>query len=132
MTISRELNINCTKSFAEHLGKARTDRIRYAQSGKNKRFPAGVNIENMAYEALKDSELNDFPEIENILYGIVNATDDERIPLSIQRLFNVFRCLPVINSREIQKLTGLQERTARRYMRAAKIAYPFVVKQLAQ
>ena len=49
-----------------------------------------------------------------------------------QRLFNIFQCMPVINTREIQRMMAIDDRQARKYMQAAKLAHPFLERALCR
>jgi hypothetical protein len=116
---------NLTKS----LGKYHVDRIRYHQKGTGKRQPAATNLINTVQGHILDFLTPYEHPIENIFYAAVSADDDSK-PLSIQRLFNIFQCIPVLNTREIQAMIATDERQARRYMRAAKWALPFLERAL--
>ena len=111
-------------ALKERLGKARTDRIRYAQNGDPQPAKRGVNLTNTVITAMQFVSLHKPGcRITDVLTGIARL-DCSRIPLSVDRLFALFQCLPILNTREISVMTGLNERQARRYMQAVKIALP--------
>lgn len=111
------------------LGKYRVERIRYHQKGTGRRQPAATNIPNTVQEAIAGFlSPYEYP-IENILHCFAQA-DDVRECLSMQRLLNIFQCIPVINTREVQVMMSIDARQAQRYVRAAKHALPFLEKVL--
>ena len=111
-------------ALKERLGKARTDRIRYAQQGDPQPLKRAVNLTNTVISAMQYiTPHKPGCRITDVLTGIARL-DGDRIPLSVDRLFTLFQCLPLINSREIAIMTGLNKRQAHRYMQAAKIALP--------
>lgn len=114
------------------LGKAKADRIRYLQRGTYRRQPGAHNLDNTIIEALQGMTYAALPGVlTDILTGIAYLDEPGSTQqLSAQRLFNIFQCMPVVNTREIQLMTALGTRQARRYMRAAKIALPFLERVL--
>lgn len=108
------------------LGKARTDRIRYVGNVDVTRQKYATNLNNTVLEHMQHVDLHrPGCEVTDILTGMARL-DGTRIPLSVDRLFNLFVTMPVINTREIMKMTGLDKRQAQRYLQAAKIALPFL------
>lgn len=117
--------------FTEHLGKARTDRIRYAQIGRVSVQTRALNIENDLQQRMLDLEYTGkWNRIDDILAGGANSVSDNTLPISKERLRNIFVTLPIINTRQIQVLMNLGERQSRRYMAAVKLVLPFLRRAL--
>lgn len=111
--------------LTERLGKASTDRIRYHQQGTGRRQSAATNLTNPLQKQL--ACLDNIPyALDDILSGVISTIEAGTKPLSMARLFNLFQCMPLINTREIQIMMSLDERQARRYMQAAKLALPLM------
>lgn len=112
------------------LGKARTDKVRYAQKGTGQLQDRGTNLQNPVLELMQGKSPEDPGcRIADILMGVVQATEGgQREPLNIQRLYAILQVMPVINTREIQLMTGLNARQAQRYVKAVKLAMPHLKK----
>lgn len=113
------------------LSKAKVDRIRYAQNGKYRRQAGAQNLENSVLASMQYVNPRNIPSgIGDILFGIANANEDGSTPLSVMRLFNLFYCMPIINTREVRLMMQVDSRQAQRYVRAAKLALPYLEKHL--
>jgi hypothetical protein len=114
--------------LTEQLGKARTDRIRYAQQGTGRRQATATNINNTVQEKMLELEYAGMNyEVDDILSCAATTASGNSSPLNRHRLAVLFQTLPIINTQQIQQLTNLGERQARTYLRAAKFALPFLV-----
>lgn len=123
--------IDAMKGLKAHLGKARTDRIRYAQRGTYKRQPGATNIENTVIDAMQRQQPSDcISPVSDILTGIARAGSTTVKPLSVHRLYAILQCMPIINTRQIQIMMAIEPRQARRYLAALKVAMPFLVRAL--
>jgi hypothetical protein len=106
------------------LGKARSDRVRYAGQANPTPPIRGASVTNTVIEPMQCiTPHKPSCRVSDVLTGVARL-DSTRIPLSIARLFTMFQCVPELNTREIMKMTGLNNRQAQRYMRAVKIALP--------
>ncbi|MDO8909830.1 MAG: hypothetical protein Q7W55_15185 [Pseudohongiella sp.] len=109
------------------LGKARTDRIRAYQKCTGRRQPAATNLDNPLQEQL--TYLDHIPPaVDDILTGVIALIPTGDKPLSMKRLFTMLQCLSLINTHEVQRMMDLGERHARKYMQAAKIALPLLIR----
>lgn len=120
--------IDALPGLVAHLGKARADRIRYAQNGRQKRQPGATNIPNPILNEMQDEEPDATSPINDILSGL--ARSDEGKPLSVRRLYNILQCMPIINTREICLMMAVDVRQAQRYLRVIKIALPFLIRAI--
>lgn len=70
--------------------------------------------------------------LDDVLQGIARLDwyrpNDRSIPLSVKGLVRIFDALPVITTRHIASLLLVEERQARRYMKATELALPFLLK----
>lgn len=123
------LAIDSLPGFTNHLGKARTARIRYAQRGKYPKTPGSRGIANPILEAMQEIEVGRGHPVEDILYGFAHSTDDGR-PLGVTSLLTILQCMPVINSREISIMFAVSPRQARKYFLIVKIALPFIIRAI--
>lgn len=122
--------IDLMKSLVARLGKTKVDRIRYHQRGRNSRQSGAVNIINELLEEVRHISHDSVPApIADVLYGAA-ALDQPGTdkPLSWLRLLNIFQCMAIINSREIQVMMNISPRQARRYMVAVRVAMPHLVR----
>lgn len=99
--------------LTEQLGKARTDRIRYSQIGRVSVQTRALNIENDLQQRMLDLEYSGrVNQIDDILAGGANSVSDNTLPISKERLFNIFVTLPIINTRQILLLLNLGDHQA--------------------
>lgn len=111
----------------QRLGKAGADRIRYAGRANPRRQPAATNIPNGLLQAMQYYRPTDHHcEISDILSGVANLDQDPRLPLSVNRLYAILQCVPMINTREIMVMLDVDKRQAQRYVRALKLAFPYL------
>jgi len=109
------------------LGKARTDRVRYAGTGDNRKEKGATNITNTLIQQMQFKQPHDYGcPIADVLYGAANIDSNQAIPLSVNRLYNILQSVETINTREVSKMTGLEKRQAQRYVRAVKFAMPHI------
>lgn len=107
------------------LGKARTDRIRYAGQADPTKQPRSTNLHNTILEPMQYVSLHrPGCKVTDILTGTAWLDPNQAKPLSVDRLFTLFQCAPVINTREVMKMMAVDQRQAQRYVRAAKFALP--------
>lgn len=70
--------------------------------------------------------------IDDVLQGISRLDwyrpDERSIPLSVKALLRILDALPVINTNSIAALLLVEERQARRYLKATELAMPFLLK----
>lgn len=117
--------------FTKHLGKARTDRIRYVSVANPERAPRCTNIENTLLEPMQRwSPDNPSCPVNDILVGAARAENVGDKPLSVSRLYNMLQCMEVINTREVMAMMNINQRQAQRYVRAIKTMYPFLQRAL--
>lgn len=123
--------IDALPGLVAHLGKARADRIRYAQNGRQKRQPGATNIENPVLGEMQNESPEDNSPINDILCGLIRSEDHHhKLPLSVHRIYNILQCMPIINTREICLMMAVDVRQAQRYLRVIKIALPFLIRAI--
>ena len=122
----------------ESLGASKTDRIRYHQRGTGRPQTAAKNLENLVmrdmenlrYSTLTDAgdswstSKNEAWRVNDILYGAASVASGGNQPLNMSRLQVLLECMPIINTREVQLMMNIDDRQARRYVAAARIAIP--------
>lgn len=113
-------------ALKERLGKSRSDKVRYAYFGPDPgKQKYATNLPNSILVPMQSNSLdNPTRGVIDVLSGAAWMDDNQAQPLSVKRLFNIFQCIPLINNREVMKMMGIEERQARRYVRAAKFALP--------
>jgi len=119
-------SIDDMPNLKARLGKARTDKIRYFQNQPDPtKLKHAKNIENTVLVAMQNNPLNQpEPGVIDVLAGAARMGTGFAIPLSVNRLFHVFQCIPLINTREVMKMMDIEKRQAQRYVRAARFALP--------
>jgi len=109
------------------LGKARVDRIRYAHQADASKLPRSTNVPNTVMDDVQGlvPHRPGCP-IADILSGAAHLDPNQRVPLSVDRLYNMLQCMPMINTREVKKMMDVDDRQAQRYVRAMKFALPHI------
>ena len=111
------------------LGKARVDRIRYVGQEDTTHHKHATNIKNTVIHQMQFvSPHRPGCAVTDILTGVAYMDTNQKLPLSVDRLFNVFQCISLVNTREIMAMMDIGERQARRYLRAVKFALPHLEK----
>ncbi len=120
------------RKLHEQRGNEGMDRIRYATYGTGKRQPSATNITNTVIEKIQLRQNGERPDdaIADILRGVSHLAVDSRQPINTQRLFNILVCIPIINTREIQRMLDLPDRQCRRYLQAIQTAMPFLEREI--
>jgi hypothetical protein len=114
-----------------HLGKARTDRIRNHQTDKIRiggpRTRWVNNPHHFFFGTLVSHASNS--KVDDILTGICAVDDShDKVRLSATRLFTLLSCNRRISTDLIKVVMKLEERQARRYMAAAKLATALITR----
>lgn len=113
------------------LGKARADRIRYLDRQNTRPQANATNLVNSVRKPMQARTPQDHPcDVASLLEGVARLDTCQNKPLSVQRLYNIFQCMEVINTREIQAMMALDQRQAQRYLRAAKLVLPYLERVL--
>ena len=111
----------------KRLGKSRTDRVRYTGKANPRKQPASTNIPNTMLQAMQHYQPTDHHcPISDVLSGVANLDQDPRLPLSVNRLYTILQCVPMINTREVMVILDVDKRQAQRYVRALKMAIPYI------
>ena len=114
-------------ALAARLGKARTDRIRYVGQANTQPLKGSTNIPNSVIGAMQYVAPHKLGcPIADVLSGASHLDQNQRVPLSVDRLYNILQCMPVINTREVMKMMAVDKRQAQRYVRAIKFALPHI------
>lgn len=134
----RTPNIDDFPHLMKSLGAAGTDRIRHFQRASGRPQPLAKNIDNLVMkdmenlrysstlgiEGSRQAPKNEAWRVNDILYGAASVASGGNQPLNISRLQVLLECMSIINSREVQLMMNIDERQARRYVAAARIAIP--------
>lgn len=106
------------------LGKARTDRIRNHQVNKMAIGGARTRWVQNPHQFFLQGLMNAFanPDVDDILTGIARLDHGNENPLSAERLFVLLACNKRISTDLIEASMAIDQRQARRYMAAAKLA----------
>lgn len=92
------------------------------------------DMENLRYSTFPEaggswsSSKKEAWRINDILYGAASVASGGNQPLNMSRLQVLLECMPIINTREVQLMMNIDERQARRYVAAARIAIPHLQK----
>ncbi|WP_208733635.1 hypothetical protein [Pseudomonas duriflava] len=122
------LSTQCISS----LSKAERIRTPIQKSSPKGRKP--TQISNPLYGA---QVLREYPLwADDILQGVARLdwyrTTGRSIPLSVRKLIKLLIHLPVLSTQCISSLLLLEERQARRYLEALKLALPFLLKSMPE
>lgn len=120
-----EFNIDNFPTLTQHLGRAKTARIRYAQRGRYPKTTHRRGFINTVLEPMQGIEAGSGHPVEDILYGLAHCRDDDR-PIRTSCLMAVLQCMPIINTWEICVMFDISESQARKYKQIIKAALPFL------
>lgn len=111
-------------NLCESLGKAKVDRIRTHQLDKSAVGGARTRWVQNPHQHFLSSlpHVMANPDVDDILTGIVRLDQGNENQLSSERLFTLLAYHKRISSDMIQASMALDQRQARRYMAAAKLA----------
>lgn len=118
-------------TFKQRIGKAGCDRVKYADVADPTPMYRGTNVKNTVIGDVQGMGANDsFCGVNDIIAGMVRldhqSSSRQNIPLSKKRLYNILQMMPVINTREVQKMLRIEKRQAQKYVKACKIMMPFL------
>lgn len=112
-------------SLKAQLGKSRADRVRYAGNSDNSKQRNATNIHNTVMWSMQHVVPHQPGcPIADILYGTSFMDNNQKEPLSVDRLYNILQCMEIINTREVMAMMAIQKRQAQRYVRAIKFILP--------
>jgi hypothetical protein len=129
-------NIDAMPLFSAHLGKSRVDRIRYSRVMNTQRQPRARNIDNTLMDFMQRHQPHaENCPIDDIIQGIARLDHQQTTggskPLSVNRLYNILQCMPVINTREVMAMMVIEERQAQKYIKAIKLVMFHINRHLA-
>lgn len=134
--MTKVLPIDQMPNLTKQLGKAGTDRIRYAQHGRpGRKEPYATNLVNTVITAMQSRQPKDSNcPVNDTIRGVaaLDHTQGLAAPINSGRLYAIFQCMPVINSREIMLMMNIEKRQAQRYMKAVKILLPLLERILSE
>ena len=119
------------------LGKAKVDRIRYVTLQNTKPLSRSQNIDNTILQLMQYKQPHDDQcYVDDIVQGIARLdhqmTKGASKPLSVSRLYNILQCMPLINTREVMAMLGVDTRQAQKYVKACKLAIFHIERHNAQ
>ena len=107
------------------LGKARSDRVRYAGNADTTHLKCATNIPNSVIAQMQFKRTTDYGcPISDVLQGAANMDAGHSLPLSVNRLYSVLQSIEVVNTREVMTMMAVDKRQAQRYVRAVKFVMP--------
>lgn len=113
--------------LAKRLGQSGMDPIRYAGKGNTRKEPNSTNLENTVIHAMQATQPNTpHCQVNELVSAAAYLDSHQSKPLNINRLFNILRCIEMINTREIITMTNLDKRQAQKYLRATKFILPYL------
>jgi len=108
------------------LGKARSDRVRYASQSDTTKQKNTTNVKNTVIDAMQFVSPHAAGcKVGDVLQGAANM-DYQSKPLSVSRLYNILQQVEMVNTREVISMMGIDQRQAQRYVRAIKFAMPHI------
>ena len=120
-------------SLAKRIGKSGVERVRYHRIADTTPQKGATNIQNTVINQMQHYQPNTLgcPVGEFIEVAATFDINQSR-PLNINRLYNILQCMPLINNREIIKMTGLSVSQAGKYLRAVMLILPFLEKHFEE
>jgi hypothetical protein len=113
--------------LAKRLGHSGMDPIRYARKANTSKEPNSTNLENTVIRSMQATQPNTpHCQVNDLVAAAANLDSHQSKPLNINRLFNILRCIEMINTREIMTMTNLDKRQAQKYLRAVKFIIPYL------
>ena len=129
MGIPTKYPIDDMPNLVKRLGKAKTARIRYAQQGTGRRQPSAKNVINPVIEDIAMLKPGDRHPVNDILHGFASLGDSER-SLDPKCLLAILQCVPILNTRELQRMFNISDRQARKYLQITLAALTFISREL--
>lgn len=109
------------------LGKRGTERIRYHQNrGQSVPKNSYDLVNTVIYDMQHLKPNTPCNTVDDLLTGACRNFGN-RQDLNLNRLYLIFQTIPIINTKEVVKMTGLSERQASTYVRAARFTLPFLL-----
>ena len=120
-------------SLAKRLGKSGVERARYHRIADTTPQKGATNIKNPIINQMQHYQPNTLGcPVGEFIEAAASFDINQDRPLNINRLYNILQCMPMINNREIVKMTGLSDRQARKYLRSVKFILPFLEKHFEE
>ena len=129
MGIPTKYPIDDMPNLVKRLGKAKTARIRYAQQGTGRRQPSAKNVINPVIEDIAMLKPGDRHPVNDILQCFASLGDSER-SLDPKCLLAILQCVPILNTRELQRMFNISDRQARKYLQITLAALTFISREL--
>lgn len=129
MGIPTKYPIDDMPNLVKRLGKAKTARIRYAQQGTGRRQPSAKNVINPVIEDIAMLKPGDRHPVNDILQCFASLGDSDR-SLDPKCLLAILQCVPILNTRELQRMFNISDRQARKYLQITLAALTFISREL--
>lgn len=122
--LDKTYSIDDMPNLKNSMKKYSDERIKYEHDPTP--VKRGKNLVNtVLYEMQGRAPSNPYCGVSDIVAGVCRLdhyTNKRRnIPLSQNRLYNILQCMEVINTREIKRMCGFDNRQAQVYLRAVGI-----------
>lgn len=109
------------------LGKARSDRVRYASQSDTAKQKNTTNVKNTVIDEMQCVTPHAAGcKVDDVLQGAANMDVNQSKPLSVSRLYNILQQVEMVNTREVISMMGIDQRQAQRYVRAIKFSIPHI------
>lgn len=120
-------------SLAKRLGKSGVERVRYPKIADTTPQKGATNIKNPIINEMQHYQPNTLGcPVGELIESAASFDINQERPLNINRLYNILQCMPMINNREIVKMTGLTKGQAGKYLRSIKFILPFLEKAIEE
>ena len=132
----RNYSIDDLPNLKASLGKAKTDKLRYAGNEDNSKLANSKNVPNTVLQFMQDKEPGQ-PGcwVDDIIQGVARldhqATKHRSPPMSATRLYNILQCIELINTRELMKMLNVDKRQAQKYMKACQLIITAIERHLS-
>ncbi|MFP6863837.1 hypothetical protein [Pseudomonas sp.] len=116
-----------TRAFEQRAQRLQTPPVKTSTRGRKP-----IQLVNPLFDV---TELRQYPHwSDDILQGIARLDwyrpGARSIPLSVKKLVRILVSLPVIDANAITQLLLLEERQARRYLKAIELALPYLIRSM--
>jgi len=120
-------------SLAKKLGKSGVERVRYPKIADTTPQKGATNIKNPIINEMQHYQPNTLGcPVGELIEAAASFDINQERPLNINRLYNILQCMPMINNREIVKMTRLTKGQAGKYLRSIKFILPFLEKAIEE
>lgn len=114
-------------SLMKRLGKSGVDRIKASTIDTSAYRDSRHTLTNTIQKEMQRCYVNQYGKVSEIISNVAQNTDGDK-PLNISRIYVLFQCLGKIDTRRVARICDLSDTQAREYVRACRIALPYLEK----